>query len=174
MLAILRLQVLRHANQAAVVAKIMSSYGNGPDDLYDVARVNAHVAQYIDNDTPNDGFSWGGLGFQTPSGLAKRIADSIGLNYTFDVTFASVGGNQGNPRQLLELAKELPRIRHLTFHKCKNADRYIDQLAEFTQVETIELLYTNVSLASVKKLRETLPRVNVIVNKSYADYFTAR
>src|SRR5688572_26039260 len=40
-LAVMRLQLFRHANQAAVVAEIMSSYSNGP---YDEVQVNTKVA----------------------------------------------------------------------------------------------------------------------------------
>ena len=169
-LAVMRLQLFRHANQAAVVAEIMSSYGNGPDDSYDVARVNTKVAPYVGS--AGGGISWGGLRFRAPSGWTKTFADFIGLDYTFDVTFVSIGGNSGDPRKLLERAKELPRLNHLTFHSCKNADQYVDLLAEFSQVQTIELLYANVSPSAVEQLRKALPKANIEVKYSYADYFT--
>src|SRR5688500_223121 len=88
-LAVMR-QLFRHANQAAVVAEIMTSYGNGP---YDVVRVNTKVAPYVG--FAGGRFTWDRLKVQAPSGWRKTIADVVGLDYTLDVMSFFVDGNQG-------------------------------------------------------------------------------
>ena len=157
---IMRLQLFRHANQAAVVAKILTSYGNGP---YDEVRVNTKVAPYVG--FAGGRFTWDRLKFQSPSGWRKTIADAVGLDYTLDVTSMVVDGNQGDPRQLLELAKELPQLKHLTF-QFGDVDSHIDLLEEFSQVQTIELYFCNVSPTAVANLQNALPGVNVKLDYS--------
>jgi hypothetical protein len=153
----------RYANQTAVVAEILTSYGRR-DGPYDEVRVKTKVAPYVG--FAGGRFVWDRLKFQAPSGWRKTIADFVGLDYTLDVTSFVVDGNQGDPRRLLELAKELPQLKQLRFQSCLNGDSYIDLLAELSQVETIELYFANVSPTALAKLRKALPKVNVQVRNT--------